>query len=296
MRTFSKCQEELSDLVRWKKFGKISAFLAQQKEYSTARLFSGIRANDRDLFIAAFYLDDVGISQKIIQGYGKKIWLDAEAFRWLIPRAFLKNKTRLFLQHYDVTKRHPRDGKTALHDACLEGKNDSLDIADWLFENGADINARDTAGYTPLHCVVNSIYSWENREERYPCTATKMASVAVRVKPDFTVLDFLLARGADMDAVTAEGKGVLQLCHAAEVTGYFLERMQTKQKADTAFIMAQLSRLTLCLNPPQEEVKQETEILPAKQGNPCPEAPFSWGEADTCSVAGEGYQIKKQVF
>lgn len=51
---------------------------------------------------------------------------------------------------YDVNALRPSQGRTLLHGAANRG---SLVPVDWLLANGADCNARDTDGATPLHAA-----------------------------------------------------------------------------------------------------------------------------------------------
>jgi ankyrin repeat protein len=53
-----------------------------------------------------------------------------------------------------------QEGQTAVHLASRMGKDDILKK---LIESGANINCRDTAGYTPLHVctIVTHAVSWE---------------------------------------------------------------------------------------------------------------------------------------
>lgn len=81
----------------------------------------------------------------------------------------------------------PLDGVTLLH-MCAD--YDELDIARWLIERGADVNARSTidddgfGGYTPLfNAVVSQANFWMNFHKRGPFVAPFAA--------------LLLARGAD---------------------------------------------------------------------------------------------------
>jgi ankyrin repeat protein len=51
---------------------------------------------------------------------------------------------------------HVKDkyGNTPLHDACSNGHTD---MAKWLVSNGADINAKNDSGSTPLHLANNKL-------------------------------------------------------------------------------------------------------------------------------------------
>ncbi|MBO4311717.1 MAG: ankyrin repeat domain-containing protein [Desulfovibrionaceae bacterium] len=54
---------------------------------------------------------------------------------------------QLFASGLSVNARHSSEGSCPLHMAAICGR---LDIMKWLLDHGADINARDFTGYTPL--------------------------------------------------------------------------------------------------------------------------------------------------
>lgn len=84
-------------------------------------------------------------------------------------------------------------GRTPLHGLCLSASGALLDeqrtrpMLDCLIELGAEINATDSEGYTPLH----------------------LASTGVG--PDTTLIKALLENGADVNAKTSDGKTPLAL-------------------------------------------------------------------------------------
>lgn len=75
----------------------------------------------------------------------------------------------------NATTGTPLAGTTLLH-MCVD--YDEYDIAEWLIEHGADVNARATigargfGGFTPLFCtVVSQPNFWMNHHQRGPFTA-----------------------------------------------------------------------------------------------------------------------------
>lgn len=101
------------------------------------------------------------------------------------------------------------DGHTDLHMAMFHS---SQELAQVLLEYGADINAKDNFGYTPLHIALmqrNTPY------QRSPHSYFGLAGKEMRVSPDF--LEYLLQRGANVNAVSKTGMTPLQLAPSREV-------------------------------------------------------------------------------
>ena len=55
--------------------------------------------------------------------------------------------------HIDTTSRD-KDGNTPLHLAVMAGENLDVDLIKNLIDHGADLNAKNNAGYTPFECVL----------------------------------------------------------------------------------------------------------------------------------------------
>ena len=118
-------------------------------------------------------------------------------------------------------------GDTALHQAAGCG---DVEILQMLLSNGADINAKDYDGNTPLHRVTNL---WPNH--RSMLLASYSAETRLRVEKEVKRSDglvevacLLLNHGADVNAVNLPGETVLQLSvkqgHLA-LTQLFLARV-----------------------------------------------------------------------
>ena len=69
-----------------------------------------------------------------------------------VSRGDLKSVEYLIDKYeYDINKALiVASDRTPLHLACLCGRTE---VARWLIERGADINAKDGYGWTPLHCA-----------------------------------------------------------------------------------------------------------------------------------------------
>ena len=61
--------------------------------------------------------------------------------------------TSVSVSHIDV-KSVDKDGNTPLHLAVMAGKDIDVDLIKTLINNGADLNAKNNAGYTPFECVL----------------------------------------------------------------------------------------------------------------------------------------------
>ncbi len=103
--------------------------------------------------------------------------------------AYDPNRLGILLDKYPhLTRTHlDIDGTTLLHRAMLNGGD--LTLATMLLSKGADVNATDSIGRTPLHTV---------------CTDN-----TVSLKPDVVAL--LATSGADMNALDHAGESPLDL-------------------------------------------------------------------------------------
>ena len=88
-----------------------------------------------------------------------------------------------------VRSTNPFDGATALHGAAFGGH---VDVARLLVSKGADVNARDEHGSTPLHKTTAVLYSPEAAAGQY------------------AVAELLLLNGADVNARTDGGTTALR--------------------------------------------------------------------------------------
>ncbi len=144
-------------------------------------------------------------------------------------RALLKANPSLVFSTDDVSPAGGfPTGRTPLHSAALSGHRD---IAEFLLANGAEVNAKDKEGMTPLHCAATAspIDSSELLKGVAELLLDNGAEVNAEDKSGFTplilaawsgdkdVAELLLARGADVDAKDDRGRTSL---HGALMTGY----------------------------------------------------------------------------
>ncbi|MGK7925135.1 MAG: ankyrin repeat domain-containing protein [Spirulina sp.] len=95
----------------------------------------------------------------------------------------------LLIQHgAKLEETYPRDGHRVLHIAVQQH---AIDMAKLLLEQGADINARDDLGRTPLH---SAIYQPDIRFSNY------YGMQEPTTKPDLQMIGLLLENGADVNA------------------------------------------------------------------------------------------------
>jgi len=95
------------------------------------------------------------------------------------------------------------DGATALHFAADMGRRE---VAAYLLKKGAAINARDRRGRTPLHCV--AVLGRAPRKGAHWAHKTLAEAVRQRqalIRRREVLAPFLLAKGADINAVDREG-------------------------------------------------------------------------------------------
>ena len=61
--------------------------------------------------------------------------------------------TSVIVSNIDI-KSVDKDGNTPLHLAVMAGKDIDVDLIKTLIHNGADLDAKNNAGYTPFECVL----------------------------------------------------------------------------------------------------------------------------------------------
>lgn len=118
----------------------------------------------------------------------------------------LLNTTDTYLQTgKELINKADKFGRTPLHDACTSGLPESVH---YLLKHGADINARDTNGLTPLHCCAE--FSREQQLWALLSDSKKAAghSIRDRFRPVhessrksariYGIVDSLVAAGADV--------------------------------------------------------------------------------------------------
>ncbi|GMR35957.1 hypothetical protein PMAYCL1PPCAC_06152, partial [Pristionchus mayeri] len=120
-------------------------------------------------------------------------------------------------------KPHPKTGATALHVAAAKGYTELVDM---LIAAGADVNALDYDGWTPLHAAAH----WGEKNCQTVCSA-------------------LLKAGASLDATTLAGQNVIGVATDREILEY-LEVEKAKRDAAKE----------------KERAKKETSVLSEKNG------------------------------
>ncbi|CAF0884380.1 unnamed protein product [Didymodactylos carnosus] len=119
----------------------------------------------------------------------KRKGIDEEAARHIEHRTMLKhaqdwlNRTPNFRPEQII---HQRTGATALHVACAKGY---LDVMDILLKAGANINAMDNDGWTPLHAAAH----WDKHD----------------------AIKFLIDRNCDLEAKNYAGQTAMDVCDGA---------------------------------------------------------------------------------
>jgi len=119
--------------------------------------------------------------------------------------------------HAEVNKPGP-DGLTPLHVAARKG---SLVVIKLLLQHGADIEAKDRRGNTPLASALlarNTLVADYLVKQGAKLDANALLDLTVRQgKADRDVIDFLVKQGADLDASNDQGNPPL---HQAIIGGY----------------------------------------------------------------------------
>lgn len=103
-----------------------------------------------------------------------------------------KSAKKLLLAGADVNATYGESKWTALHFAV---ENQVAESVSWLLERGAEINAKDTFGQTPLHLAIDS----ETDSARHQCDLTGVASLSGEITK------LLLKNAADANARTIRG-------------------------------------------------------------------------------------------
>jgi Tol biopolymer transport system component len=90
-----------------------------------------------------------------------------------------------------------KGGSTPLHNAVFEETiNECVDVVEFLISKGADVNAKDKDGRTPLH----------------------IAAFVAAIKGDVDVVKFLVSKGADVNAKDKDGRTPLDWAKDVEET------------------------------------------------------------------------------
>ncbi len=98
-----------------------------------------------------------------------------------------------------INERDPLFYSTKLHRAALSGNVEKVKL---LIAYGADVNARDVFGHTPLHDAVNS-QRWASSQQKKDVVSLLVKNGAIVFTPDW------LGRNAILDAVNPEIKEIL---------------------------------------------------------------------------------------
>jgi ankyrin repeat protein len=117
----------------------------------------------------------------------------------------LKTAKELLIAGADVGATYGPDGWTALHYMAENGVTEAVC---WLLEHGADVNARNTSGWTPLHLSIDSEGDFAQQqfvEKGVPSLSGEVTKL-------------LLQRGADPNAKTFGGKTPLNIALAFQHT------------------------------------------------------------------------------
>lgn len=116
----------------------------------------------------------------------------------ILTQKMFNVKTVGLLHHCEHALIHAKDnwGNTPLHTAIIADKGD---IAEWLINAGADVNAKNKYGVTPLHLTSKTEVYIDRNDER--------------------IGDLLIAYGADADTTTEAGDTPLH--YAAYQSQYF---------------------------------------------------------------------------
>ncbi|NXA23065.1 PP16A phosphatase, partial [Ibidorhyncha struthersii] len=132
-------------------------------------------------------------------GQGKRVTFPASV--WLLEAAARHDaeEVRQFLQSGVSPDLCNEDGLTALHQCCIDDYGDVVTV---LLEAGADVNARDSELWTPLHAAAT-------------CGHLRLVQLLIR-------------RGADLLAVNSDGNMPYDLCED-EVTLDCLETAMAEQ-------------------------------------------------------------------
>lgn len=153
------------------------------------------------------------------------MWWNAKSdkpitFEWLMSRSFGKKSSSFWsnsprgLQIEDVQKyleaggdvnQHNKNEDTLLH---LASANGEVEIAKLLIARGANINAKDLQGYTPLHLVVDGDCDTSARDGK-PATELPLAKLLIDSGADESAKDEDGESPRDMAAAYGKGSATL---------------------------------------------------------------------------------------
>jgi cytochrome c len=120
-----------------------------------------------------------------------------------------------------------RDGQGMLHEVCyLDLEEPSIPLARLLLERGADVHAKkSTLHFAPLHvaasqskCEIAKLLLAHgadvNATGAYECDSTPLHVAAIGYQPEvFAMVKLLLQAGADVNALTSDGRSPLWLAY-----------------------------------------------------------------------------------
>ncbi|XP_069672142.1 ankyrin-1-like isoform X2 [Periplaneta americana] len=169
------------------------------------------------------------------------------------------------------------DGATGLHVLALGGANCGCNYARLLLQKGADVNAKDRDGLTPLHCTAFKGYfemaslllergADPNLRDDNGRTALHIAAQYLPHHPTF--VDLLLQNSANVEAATQEGWTAL---HSSTFSGNLVcAQMLVQHGADvnalthegaTPLSLAKQEGYTACLEWLLEVGAQPTDVI-----------------------------------